>query len=307
MLVFGTQVHVVTFIFILLEAGMFIFQWAFYFMRPQDHSRKLYLLLLFLMLFYNITGGLFPDPKIKSIPVDVQEMIAYGSGFLMASYFPYYFYKAFDLKPLRWHALFGVPLFLALPYVIFFVIVYAINGNLNVDIRYGMIAPFIYALVLLYVMFRAIRKKYQRMRDKKQYLDELFLYLAISPWAALAFFGLVEESQLVEVLCSNTGIIAITLVYFRNTIREERQQHLALQEAVLKLRSQQEDFEKLCKLYGYSQREAEIVLLLCQGLTYKAIGERLFISEHTVDNTVHKIYAKTGVSSKIELIRKLGL
>jgi hypothetical protein len=59
----------------------------------------------------------------------------------MASFFPFYFYKAFDLKSLRWHALYGVPLFLMLPYVIFFVVVYAINGELNVDIKYGMIAP----------------------------------------------------------------------------------------------------------------------------------------------------------------------
>lgn len=307
MLVFGTQVHIVTFIFIVLEAGMLVFQLALYSLRPQDKNRRLYLLLLFLMLFYNITGGLFPDPSIKSIPTDVQEMIAYGSGFLMASYFPYYFYRAFDLRRLRWYALFGVPLFLVLPYLIFFVVIYAINGNLNADLRYGMILPFCYALVLLYVMFVAIRTKHHALQNKKQFLDEICMYLAISPWAALAFFGLVEESQLIEVLCTNTGIIAITFVYFRKTIRQEREQHRQLQSALLKLRIRQEDFEQQCKKYAYSRREAEIVLLLCQGMTYKAIGERLFISEHTVDNIVHKIYAKTGVGSKIELIRKLGL
>jgi DNA-binding CsgD family transcriptional regulator len=307
MLVFGTQVHIVTFIFILLEAIMLVFQAAFYFLRPQELNRRLYLLLIFLMLFYNITGGLFPDPSITTIPVSIQEMIAYGSGFLMASYFPYYFYQAFDLKQLRWHALYGVPLFLFLPYLVFFVIVYSINGNLNVDIRYGMIVPFGYALVLLWVMFKAIRYQNRELKNKNQYIDELFMYIAISPWAALAFFGLVEESQLFEVLCTNTGIIAITLIYFRKMIRHEREQHKALQEAVLKLRNRQDDFEQQAKLYGYSRREGEIVLLLCQGLTYKAIGERLFISENTVDNTVQKIYSKTGVKSKLELIRKLGL
>lgn len=288
MLVFGTQVHIVTFIFILLEAIMLVFQAAFYFLRPQELNRRLYLLLIFLMLFYNITGGLFPDPSITTIPVSIQEMIAYGSGFLMASYFPYYFYQAFDLKQLRWHALYGVPLFLFLPYLVFFVIVYSINGNLNVDIRYGMIVPFGYALVLLWVMFKAIRYQNRELKNKNQYIDELFMYIAISPWAALAFFGLVEESQLFEVLCTNTGIIAITLIYFRKMIRHEREQHKALQEAVLKLRNRQDDFEQQAKLYGYSRREGEIVLLLCQGLTYKAIGERLFISENTVDNTVQK-------------------
>ena len=93
MLVFGTQVHIVTFIFIVLEFIMFCFQFIYYLFRPQDKPRKWYLILLALMLFYNITGWLFPDPNIAFIPVAIQGMIAYGSGFLMASYFPFYFVK----------------------------------------------------------------------------------------------------------------------------------------------------------------------------------------------------------------------
>jgi len=180
--------------------------------------RLWYLLLLFLFQFYNITGGLFPDPKIH-IPIPLQEMIAYGSGFLMASFFPFYFYKAFDLKSLRWHALYGVPLFLMLPYLIFFVVVYAINGELNVDIKYGMIAPFIYAIVLLWVMFKAIRKKYQADRNKNQYLEEIAMYCAVTPWLSLAFFGLVEANQLIEVLCTNTGIVILSILFIFRSIR----------------------------------------------------------------------------------------
>ena len=119
MLVFRTQIHIVTFIFIVLELMMLSFQFFYYLFRPEDRNRLWYLILLVLMLFYNITGGLFPDPNIN-LSISLQEMIAYGSGFLMASYFPFYFYKAFDLKSLRWHAYYGVPLFLMLPYVVFF-------------------------------------------------------------------------------------------------------------------------------------------------------------------------------------------
>src|SRR6266704_3650631 len=105
-LVWGTQIEVITAIFIALEIIMFLFQLASFFYWPGDKNRGWFLLLLFLMLLYNITGGLFPDAKIP-IALSVQEMIAYGTGFLMASYFPFYFYKAFELKALRWHALFG--------------------------------------------------------------------------------------------------------------------------------------------------------------------------------------------------------
>jgi DNA-binding CsgD family transcriptional regulator/preprotein translocase subunit YajC len=303
MLVFGTQIHIVTFIFILLEMGMFIFQLFYYLFRPQDMQRKWYLILLGLMLFYNITGGLFPDPKIN-IALDVQEMIAYGSGFLMASYFPYYFYKAFDLKSLRWHALFGVPLFLFGPYLVFFVVVYAINGNLNVDIKYGMIAPFIYAVVLLYVIFQAIRDKYKRQQDENKYLEETAMCIAVTPWAALAFFGFVESSQLVEVLCTNTGIIGITFLFIWKSIRRAREEYARLQE-LARQGNGTLIFEEMCRYYRLTNREIEIVLLVRQGLSYKEISEKLFIAGKTVENHVQNIYEKTSVKNKVALLHKL--
>src|SRR5690606_36464184 len=98
---------------------------------------------------YNITGGLFPDHNIN-IPIANQNSIAYGSGFLMASYIPYYFYKAFGLDTLRFHAIYGVLLFFILPFLIFFVVVYSINNNLDYAFKNGVIIPFFYAFVILW-------------------------------------------------------------------------------------------------------------------------------------------------------------
>ncbi|WP_302862081.1 response regulator transcription factor [Mucilaginibacter sp. L3T2-6] len=304
MLVFGTQIHIVTFIFIVLEFCMFIFQIFYYLFRPQDKSRLWYLLLLFLFQFYNITGGLFPDPKID-IPISTQVMIAYGSGFLMASFFPFYFYKAFELKLLRWHALYGVPLFLMLPYFIFFVIVYAINGKLNVDIKFGMIVPLIYALVLLWVMFKAIRKKYETDRNKNEYLEEIAIYCAVIPWISLTFFGLVEESQLIEVLFTNTGFTVITIIFITKSVKRARLEYKELLELnMVGLNS--ETFEINCQRYQLTKRQVEIVLLLRRGHSYKNIAEGLFISEKTVNNHIQNIYEKIGASNKVELIYKLA-
>lgn len=265
--------------------------------------RLWYLLLLLLFQFYNITGGLFPDPKIN-IPIPTQEMIAYGSGFLMASFFPFYFYKAFDLKSLRWHALYGVPLFLMLPYLIFFVIVYAINGELNVSIKFGMIVPFLYALVLLWVMFKAIRKKYQADRNKNQYFEEVAMYCAVTPWLSLAFFGLVEANQLIEVLCTNTGIVILSVLFISRSIRTARSEYEQLLEFNT-TGSRTENFEEMCRYYKLTNREIEIVLLVRQGLTHKEISNQLFIAGKTVENHVQNIYEKTSVKNKVSLIQKL--
>lgn len=282
---------------------MFIFQFFYYLFRPQDKSRMWYLILLGLMLFYNLTGGLFPDPKI-TIGLNIQMMIAYGSGFLMASYFPYYFYKAFDLDSLRWHALYGVPLFLFLPYVIFFVIIYAINGNLNADIKYGMIAPFVYAMVLLWVMFHAIRKKHEIERNEHKFTEEITMYAAVTPWASLAFFGLVESDQLVEVLCTNTGIICITILFIWRSIKSARVEYERLQEMANQGGGTMV-FEEMCRYYKLTNREIEIVLLVREGLTYRQISERLFIAGKTVENHIQNIYEKTSVKNKVSLIQKL--
>jgi len=303
MLVFGTQIHIVTFIFIALEFCMLIFQAARYFYLPQDKYSGWFMTLLILYLLYNITGGLFPDPKIQ-IPVPVQEMIAYGTGFLLASYFPFYFYRAFDLRSLRWHALFGVPLFLMSPYLVFFVIVYAVNGNLDVDIKYGMIVPFIYAIILLWVIFRAIYRKYQESRDRNKYLEEIAMYCTVTPWLAMTLFGLVEESQLVEVLCTNTGFIIITVIYFWKAAHQARLDYERQRRANM-ARTHTELFQANCLHFGLTRTEILIVRMLYTGLRNKEAAEKMFVSEETIKKHIQNIFRKTNVKNRSALIHKL--
>lgn len=49
-----------------------------------------------------------------------------------------------------------------------------------------------------------------------------------------------------------------------------------------------------------TKREQIVAELLCQGLSYQAIGEQLFISFHTVKNHVQNIFAKYGVSGRYQ-------
>lgn len=54
-----------------------------------------------------------------------------------------------------------------------------------------------------------------------------------------------------------------------------------------------------------SDRETEIIGYLSQGLNYKQISEKLFISPHTVRTHVRNIYEKLQVKSKTEAINKI--
>lgn len=53
-----------------------------------------------------------------------------------------------------------------------------------------------------------------------------------------------------------------------------------------------------------SQREAEVVAALVDGLSYKEVAARLFISIGTVYSHIKNIYKKLHVHSKAELIKK---
>ncbi len=303
MLVFHTQIHLVTFIFIVLETVMLAFQFFYYLFRPEDKNRLYYLILLILLLVYNITGGLFPDPNIP-LAVPYQEMIAYGSGFLMASYFPFYFYKAFELKSLRWHAFYGVPLFLVLPYIIFFVIDYAVAGNLDKDLKYGMLAPFLYALVLLWVMFRAIHQQHEVKRNNREFMEEIAMYVAVSPWASLALFGFVEESQVVEVLVTNTGIVAITLLFIWKSIQKTRSEYRNSLQSQLD-QGDSEIQQRNFVHFKLTRMEIEITQRLLKGHRNKDIADDLHISEETVKKHIYNVYKKTNVRNRTSLLHKL--
>ena len=58
------------------------------------------------------------------------------------------------------------------------------------------------------------------------------------------------------------------------------------------------------KTYGLSDREREVLELMCNGLLYKEIALKLSISGNTVKNHLKSIYKKLHVQNKIEAINK---
>jgi DNA-binding NarL/FixJ family response regulator len=58
------------------------------------------------------------------------------------------------------------------------------------------------------------------------------------------------------------------------------------------------------ELYGLSEREKEILVLLVDGKSYKMIADKLSISYHTVNSHVKKIYEKLHVHSVGEAVSK---
>ncbi len=60
-------------------------------------------------------------------------------------------------------------------------------------------------------------------------------------------------------------------------------------------------FSKLFSKYKISPREQEIVYLISRGESYKAVGDKLTISQHTVKNHMYRIYRKMGIKNRVQL------
>jgi len=58
--------------------------------------------------------------------------------------------------------------------------------------------------------------------------------------------------------------------------------------------------------YGISNRETEVIELICKGMTNKEISDSLYISVQTVKDHIHRIFLKTGVKNRVQLTNLLG-
>ena len=54
--------------------------------------------------------------------------------------------------------------------------------------------------------------------------------------------------------------------------------------------------------YLLAQREDELANLVAEGMTNREIAQKLGVAEHTVSNSLFRIYEKLGISSRVELV-----
>lgn len=299
----GTQMHIVTFAITALEVAVLFFQVIYFLERPSDQRRLLYLILLASFILYNITSGLFPDPSIP-IPVSIQNVTAYLIAFATSMYFVYYYYKAFDLKLLRFFASFGSLIFLLAPFLFLFVIPYFVTGDLAMSRKLAVVIPFLYGLAFIIATTRAFMFKFRVKEYSESTKTELVLaaYLTLLCWVTLpvvVFFG---DFQVLEQSLTNSGFLIMTFVYIRYSIRESRREYKML---LTSGESVERVIQENCDRYGLTCREIEISHLIMKGQSYKLIAYGLNISEKTVAKHVSNIFSKLGAANKVELIKKL--
>lgn len=223
MLLPGTQMHIVTFIFVCIEIVIFFYLLIYRLSRPDDQTGFLNVILISLLIVYNVTGGLLPDPNLPGSKF-LQESIAYATGFITPCYFPYYVFKAFGLEKMKFHAYPGVFLFLMLPYFVF-ILAYAISGSLD-DAKNFLFLPVLYAVWVIYTLWKSIRHKYRDSFTSHDSREEIIvLMLSISPWIGLPFIAYFNLNQATEASITNTGFLLLLALHVKRHIMQMRVEH----------------------------------------------------------------------------------
>ena len=230
--------------------------------------------------------------------LELQYILAYGTGFLMGAYFPYYFYRAFNITHLEFHAKYGVVIFLILPLIIFFCILYPFGVDLKTVIYIGLIIPFGYAFYMLYNILWGIRQRY---KNRKASFDAVLSYLAVFPLAFMPAMAYLEMTQLTEVLITNGGFLVITFLFLRNMIEENRKDLETLD--LIKTKKTEEIFVLRCTRMGMTRREIEICGMVWEGYIYQEIADALYISVRTVNKHMQNIFKKSDSKNKFELLK----
>jgi len=233
MLIPGTQMHIITFIFVSIELVIFFYLVIYKLARPDDPSTSLNIILIALLIIYNVTGGLLPDPNLPG-SLFIQEIIAYGTGFITPCFFPYYVYKAFGLSKMKFHAYKGVFLCLMLPYFLF-VIIYAITSSLQIA-KNLLILPVTYSIWVIYSLVLAIKYKYSNNFSGKASKEEIaVLLLSLTPWIGLPVVSYFDLSQAVEACITNPGFLILLALQVNRHIKQLRTEHQRLIDSELHL------------------------------------------------------------------------
>jgi DNA-binding CsgD family transcriptional regulator len=316
MFLFGTNMPLVIFFIIIVEIAILFNQWFIYLTRPNEKKRLYHLFLLVFLICYNLAEGFFPDKRISFVPPLFQDFLGFGFGYVFASYCPVFFYGAMELPALKFHGRYGW-LFILVPVIVFYGVLYPINHDLSFTRKYVYIIPGIYAATIFTTAIRLMLKAYKVDRKSGLLKERFLVFFSVFPISVTPIFGgWMGLDKWIITTTFNVGFLIVDAIYMRQVVWLSLSEQDKLAELTNKLQEidfdspppvkPPDNFLKNCTSFGLTPREIEVSELVAQGIEYKRIAEILFISEKTVAKHVQNAFFKAGVTNKVGLIIALN-
>ena len=107
---------------------------------------------------------------------------------------------------------------------------------------------------------------------------------------------------LFDISDASTAMIFIFTFFLGNTFLPVYLNYGTILPGLIEVPEKDLSLEEFCRKYEVSPRETDIIREICNGLSNLEISEKLFISLQTVKDHSHRIYSKTNVKSRVQLI-----
>ncbi|MFC3876707.1 helix-turn-helix domain-containing protein [Winogradskyella maritima] len=299
---FGTAIHWTTFFYLLLDT--IIVAITFYYSNTKPCSTlNRFLNLGVLFILYNTSGGFLPSEHFPG-PIIIQYVITYSITIALCVYMVYYLYKEYDIEVLEYNSsIKNLSILAGGGFAVLFLLPYFLTDSLNSARLIFTIPISVVAIIFLVIFYRRISNPpnptpFILRRNK-------LAIVSIVSIALLPISTLVGDYQWITFTVINIGFYAIT------TIEVERYLYIIENRArmyeIFALQNKTNGYEEYKKIYEkLTRREIEITTFILDGLTYKNIGKKLFITERTVSKHASNIFKKTGVKSKKEFLSQFS-
>jgi DNA-binding CsgD family transcriptional regulator len=188
-------------------------------------------------------------------------------------------------------------LFILINFLIIIGLGYIISGGtamipLSLERYYYIILNLIYSTITSIVILVHTRSRSSLLKNEARISACTILLFMLLQGITLYFY---KSEQLI-------GMVFIFIFFAGNTFFPL---YLSYGVSLMKISDEAVNvisIEDFCKKYEISPRESDIVREICNGLSNKEISKRLFISLQTVKDHTHRIYIKTNVRSRAQLM-----
>lgn len=292
---FGTSIHWTTFFYLLLDTVIVLFTF-YYSTRKYSSGYKRFLLLGFLFINYNLTGGFLPIENFPG-PLILQYIITYGVAIALCVYIVYYLYKEYDIVVLKYHAsIRNLAVLTSGSFIILFLIPYFFTYSLDSSRLLFTIPISILAFVFLGMFYERISNP----SNPNEYIlrRNRLSMISVTSIALLPILTLIGDFQWLTFTVMNLAFYAITIIeidrhlYFLENKTKMYEVFAMSKEQAINSADTKIIYENL------TRREIEITLSILSNLSYKQIAKDLFIAESTVSKHASNIYKKTGVKNR---------
>ncbi|WP_062052998.1 helix-turn-helix domain-containing protein [Aquimarina longa] len=223
---FNTEMHVSTFVILVLQSLVLFSQLLFFLSRPNDNSRLRFLILTITYILYNLFSGIFPDNRF-SLSIYYQNIVAYLVGIIVAVYFIYYIYKEFNIYPFKHFRVRTLFLVLIVSFISFFIVPYYFTENLSLSRKLFIITPLFVSFAFFYQVGKELIEIYKTssyQNDKNRYYKTRILagYLGLFSLSLMPVIVAIGDYQSIEQPIVNSGYMIMTVTYIIDLVYKSR-------------------------------------------------------------------------------------